>query len=163
MDSSRHNLLREALHYLDLAIEAYVEALRERRLKALWSWLLRPGALVLALLSVTSLAAIFYAMGVRGTLCFTLGVLCYMVPLLIRIWRDKRPLLLEPFWAEVHRSDEVMAQLADRELLLWPSLHPEELWDKECSPEELVDGILARQQQLQAALQIKPTDSEEVT
>ncbi len=163
MDTSRHSLLKEALHYLDLSIEAYMEALRERRLRALYQWLLRPTALVLALLSMACLSAIIYGLGVRGTLCFTLGVLCYMVPLLTRIWRDKSPLLLEPFWAEVHRSDEVMAQLADRELLLWPSLHPEELWDRECSPEELVGGILARQQQLQAVLHMKPNDSMEVT
>lgn len=158
MLSSRKNLLKEALSYLKLALEAHREAVRNQRLQALWKRLLRPGAFVLALFSISLLTVFFFAIGIRGTLCFTLGVLCYMVPLLSWIWRANVPKTWQPFWAEVHRSDEVMAQLADRELLLWPGFHPEELWEEGASASEILQGVYDRQEQLNNAIKLIDTE-----
>lgn len=128
---SQRARLEEAVMYLEAALEAWREARRDIRLRALWRRFLRPGMLVLALCSITALSLGWWALGCRGSLCFSLGVLCYMMPLLATVWWLPGPPSWEAVLAEVRRSDEAVAELTEQELLLWPGPHPNEAMQPE--------------------------------
>jgi hypothetical protein len=149
-DEERKCLLTEAIDYINGAIFELHNSHRKLRIARLYSLFLRPIAFVMALLMSSLLALSFYFMlNWSGSVCFALGVVCYMLPLMAQIWWARGERDLQTFWAEVHRSDEVIAQLGDRELLLWPSSHPEEAWEDGATYQYLEQSLLARREQLQ--------------
>ncbi len=161
----RAKLLQGAIASLHGALAALVDERRQSRLTALYGWFLRPRAFLGAIVMCSLFAGLFYAMGCRGRLCFSLGVLCYMVPLLVHIWRTSDIRQLDSFWSEIRRSDEAMAELADRELLLWAE-QPEVEWELGATIpklEELVDARLdLLQHHLDAIPESERTSVEEV-
>jgi len=151
-DHRKKTLLKEAIYSLDEAILVLNESLRLSRINRLYKLFFRPIALIFAIFMSSLLALGFYFIGCRGSLCFTMGVLCYMIPLLSYIWLAKGERDLQHFWPEIHRSDEAIAELGEAALLLWPDKHPEDRWEDGLKYEELYLDIHRRRKQLKDIL-----------
>lgn len=146
-------ILQEALDDLDNALLALWEAQARMRWQTLLRRFLRPSAFVLTCFCIGGLSLLFWRFGVPVRYCFSLAVLCYMIPLFSSLWWRPGTPDLSLFWAEIRRADEVIMEQTDRELWLWPEQHPQDLVETEAgfSTEQLRRCVENRQQQLQRA------------
>lgn len=163
MPASQFQLLKEAMNYLGGALSALDEERRQSRLARLHRWLFKPLSILGGLSAIVFLSLVFFALGCRGRHCFSLGVLCYMIPLLVHVWRASDDPHLKHFWPEIRRSDEAIGQMGDQELLLWPVQHAEDVWKMGATVPELREAVKQRLEQIQLHLEsIPPSERVEV-
>lgn len=157
-------LFFEGISYLDYAHKDLVQAQVNARVQRLYRGLMRPASLLLAVVGVGSLAGIGVALGLRGSVAFSVAIVVYLFPLLRWVWRTRGEEDLQIFMENVHRSDKAILDLGLRELLVWPAPHPEELIEAQADIATIEASLIARQQSLEqhyrARVQGKAIDPE---
>lgn len=142
-------LFFEGISYLDYAHKDLVQAQVDARIKRLYRGLMHPVSLLLAVVCIGSLTGIGVAFGMQGSVAFSVAILVYLLPLLRWAWRSRGEEDLQLFMENIHRSDKAILDLGLRELLVWPTPHPEELIESKADIATLEASLIARQQSLE--------------
>ncbi|MCB9637981.1 MAG: hypothetical protein H6727_03640 [Myxococcales bacterium] len=139
-------LFMEGITYLDYARNDLLQALADARVRRLYRIFFRPSAIFMAALILSGLSFLGMAFHLSGSLSFSLAVLVYVGPLMVWVWTKKGEEDLSVFLENIHRSDKAIMDLGLRELLSWPTEHPEELMEAGVGI-DILDGVVLKRQQ----------------